>query len=285
MESFKILVLSGGGIKGLLQIGALEELEKEVGEIHKHFTKGIYGCSVGSLFAVALGFGISIENIKKLSENLSNFNNLIDMEKMPGLSTILTKKGVFPMIKFEKVLIDSFNSVGIEIKNKKLCDALIPLYINSSNISKGVPTIFTGNIPVLTALKASCCLPFIFQPQLINDNIYVDGGFITNILMSLVPKEDRDLCLGITIIHTKEKIKANKIEKLSPLDFLYRLYKISCLYEHSKNPYKNNINVYYDKGFGISEFSKEEKEEMILIGSKLCRSFLTQCTNEKLIKN
>jgi len=279
MESFKILVLSGGGIKGLLQIGALEELENEIGPIHKHFTKGIYGCSVGSLIAVSLGFGLNITQIKKISNNLSNFNNVIDLEKMSSISSILTKKGIFTMDKFEKVLIDSFMSVGLNIKDKRLCDAFVPLFINSSNLSKGTPTLFTGNVPVLQALKASCCIPFIFQPQIINDNIYVDGGFITNILMSLVPKEDRDSVLGLTIIHTKEKIKAHRIEKLSPMDFLYRLYKISCLYEHSKNPYKNNINLFYDKGTGISEFNDKEKEEMILVGKTLCRSFLTQCTN------
>jgi NTE family protein len=211
MESFKILVLSGGGIKGLLQIGALEELENEIGEIHKHFTKGIYGCSVGSLIAVSLGFGLNITQIKKISNNLSNFNNVIDLEKMSSISSILTKKGIFTMDKFEKVLIDSFMSVGLNIKDKKLCDAFVPLFINASNLSKGTPTLFTGNVPVLQALKASCCIPFIFQPQIINDNIYVDGGFITNILMSLIPKEDRDNVLGLTIIHTKEKIKAHRI--------------------------------------------------------------------------
>ena len=43
--------------------------------------------------------------------------------------------------------------------------------------------------------------------------------------------------------------------------------------------YKNNIDLWYDKGSGISEFTENEKNEMILIGSKLCRRFISQCTN------
>ena len=284
MESFKILVLGGGGVKGIMHIGALEELENEVGPLHKHFTKGVYGCSVGSLFATALAFGLSVEQMKKNYHKLGDFKKVIEMDKMTEISTILNKKGVFSMNKFEEVLIQLFNEFNIDIKSKKCCDALIPLYISASNLSKGTPTLFTGNIPVLKAIMASCCLPFIFQPQIINDNIYVDGGFITNILINLVPKEERDQCISISIIHSKEKIKASKLAKLSPLDYIYKLYKISCLYENAKNPYKNNINLSFDKGSGISDFTEDEKNEMILIGKTLCRRFITQCTNQKLIK-
>ena len=65
---------------------------------------------------------------------------------------------------------------------------------------------------------------------------------------------------------------------------MYNLYKISCLYEHYKNSYKNNIDLWYDKGSGVSDFTEDEKNEMILIGSKLCRRFISQYTDKKLIE-
>lgn len=277
MEAFKILCLGGGGVKGIMHIGALEELEKEVGPLHKHFTKGVYGCSVGSLFASSIAFGIKPEQIKKVYSKIADFKKLVDMNDLTKIQNILNNKGVFSMTKFENILIQLFNEFKIDIKSKKCCDALIPLYISASNLSKGTPTLFTGNVPVLKAIMASCCLPFIFQPQIINDNIYVDGGFITNILLNLVPHEHRSTALCFSIIHTKEKITDLKSD--SPLEYLYKLYKISCLYEHYKNPYKNNIDLWYDKGSGISDFTENEKNEMILIGSKLCRRFISQCTN------
>jgi NTE family protein len=277
MEAFKILCLGGGGIKGIMHIGALEELEKEVGLLHKHFSKGIYGCSVGSLIATSIAFGITPQQIKKIYNKISNFKKLVDMNDLTKIQNILNNKGIFSMTKFENILIKLFNEFKIDIKSKKCCDALIPLYISASNLSKGTPTLFTGNVPVLKAIMASCCLPFIFQPQIINNNVYVDGGFITNILLNLVPEKDRAMALSFSIIHTKEKI--TNLKSLKPLEYLYKLYKISCLYEHYKNSYKNNIDLWYDKGSSVSDFTEDEKNEMILIGSKLCRRFISQCTN------
>jgi predicted patatin/cPLA2 family phospholipase len=282
MEAFKILCLGGGGIKGIMHIGALEELEKEVGILHKHFSKGIYGCSVGSLIGTSIAFGVSIKDIKKVYSKIGDFKKLIDMNNITQVQNILNNKGIFSMTKFENVLIQLFNEFNIDIKSKKCCDALIPLYISASNLSKGTPTLFTGNVPVLKAIMASCCLPFVFQPQIINNNIYIDGGFITNILLNLVPYEDRSMALSFSIIHTKEKII--NLKNLSPLEYLYKLYKISCVYEHYKNSYTNNIDLWYDKGSGISDFTEDEKNEMILIGSKLCRRFISQCTDKKLIE-
>jgi predicted acylesterase/phospholipase RssA len=277
MEAFKILCLGGGGIKGIMHIGALEELEKEVGTLHTHFSKGIYGCSVGSLIATTIAFGITPEQIKKVYSKIADFKKLVDMNNLTKIQDILNNKGIFSMTKFENILIKLFNEFNIDIKSKKCCDALVPLYISASNLSKGTPTLFTGNVPVLKAIMASCCLPFIFEPQIINNNIYIDGGFITNILLNLVPPEDRSMALSFSIIHTKEKI--TNLKNVSPLEYLYKLYKISCLYEHYKNSYKNNIDLWYDKGSGVSDFTEDEKNEMILIGSKLCRRFISQCTN------
>jgi predicted acylesterase/phospholipase RssA len=282
MEAFKILCLGGGGIKGIMHIGALEELEKEVGSLHKHFSKGIYGCSVGSLIATTIAFGITPEKIKKVYSKIADFKKLVDMNNLTNIQDILNNKGIFSMTKFENILIKLFNEFNIDIKSKKCCDALVPLYISASNLSKGTPTLFTGNVPVLKAIMASCCLPFIFEPQIINNNVYVDGGFITNILLNLVPQEDRSMALSFSIIHTKEKI--TNLKNVSPLEYLYKLYKISCLYEHYKNSYKNNIDLWYDKGSGVSDFTEDEKNEMILIGSKLCRRFISQCTDKKLIE-
>jgi predicted patatin/cPLA2 family phospholipase len=282
MEAFKILCLGGGGIKGIMHIGALEELEKEVGPLHKHFSKGIYGCSVGSLIATTIAFGITPEQIKKVYSKIADFKKLVDMNNLTKIQDILNNKGIFSMTKFENILIKLFNEFNIDIKSKKCCDALVPLYISASNLSKGTPTLFTGNIPVLKAIMASCCLPFIFEPQIINNNIYIDGGFITNILLNLVPPEDRSMALSFSIIHTKEKII--NLKNLSPLEYLYKLYKISCVYEHYKNSYTNNIDLWYDKGSGVSDFTEDEKNEMILIGSKLCRRFISQCANKKLIE-
>jgi predicted acylesterase/phospholipase RssA len=283
MESFSILALGGGGIKGYLQIGVLEELQLLVGPLHNHFKDGIYGCSIGSILATAISFGIPVENIKNLFNKFSDINSILKKPEITDIKNILVKKGICEMDSLEKIIIEGFQEFGIDIKNKKLSDALIPLKINSSNVTKGIPTIFQGNIPVLTAIKCSCCIPLVFRPQIFNGSVYLDGGFITNILLNVIPKEYRKKTFCISIIHTRYKISASSVDSMNPLDFLYKLYKTNCMYEASRNIYSNNLDVFYDKGSGITSFTQEEKDEMILIGRRAFLNFLTKSILQKSI--
>jgi len=273
MESFKILALSGGGSKGYLHIGALEILEEKVGNLHEYFKEGIYGCSIGSIIGTAIAFGIPLKKIKELFKSLS-FNELfkIDMK----VEEIFIKKGIFNMDLLEKKLIELFNLVNIQIENKVLGDALIPLKIQASNITKGIPVIFQKNVPVIKALLCSSCIPIVFQPQQINNSLYVDGGFLTNVLLSVIPENEREKTLCLTIIHSDPTIKPTNIKNMSLSDFFYKLYKISCLYERQKNPIKNNIDLYYDKGSGLTTWTDIQKDEMVLHGRTLTTNFFSE---------
>jgi NTE family protein len=270
---FSILALGGGGLKGYLEIGAIEELESRYGPLHKKFNDGIYGCSIGSVIATAIAFGIETKILKKYFMEFKGVSSLFGSPNLSNVSEMLEKKGVLSIEPFINYLIKVFNDSKIDIRNKKLSDALIPLRITATNLTKGIPTIFQGKVPVLDAILASCCIPFVFQPRIINSSVYVDGGFITSVLLNLIPKEHRDKTLSISIIHTRSKICPKNIHTMSPLDFSYRLYKTSCLYERSKNIYKNNIELYYSDGSGITTFSDKEKENMILIGKTLTNEF------------
>lgn len=277
---FSILALGGGGLKGYLEIGALEELEEMYGPLHKKFHQGIYGCSIGSVIGTALAFGIDLKKLKAHFMKFGNITTLFGVPDISKVSEMLHKKGVLSLEPFAKFLIDVFNEEGIDLKNKKLKDALVPLHIITSNLTKGIPSVFQGDIPVIDAILASSCIPLVFQPRIINSCVYVDGGFITNIVMNLIPKEKRERTLSLSIIHTNAKICPTTIDKMNPLDFAYRLYKTTCCYERSLNPHKNNIDLYYKPGSGLSAFSDKEKEDMILVGKTLTREFFrTKGTN------
>lgn len=276
MDSFKILALGGGGSKGFLHIGVLEELEERLGPLHEHFVDGIYGCSVGSIIGTCIAFGIPVAKIREAFVKYFSFDDLYKTLDMTKIDDILKGKGVFDHKFFEKRLIETFNSLGISIENKVLGDALVPLRIQASNITKGIPTIFQKNVPVIKAVLSSCSIPFIFRPVQINDSLYVDGGFLTNVLTTTVPLDEQERTLTIAIVHTDPRISPSKLKSMNPLDFLYKMYKTSCLYERCKHPFKNTLEVYFDKGSGFSVFSEDEKNEMILFGRSLFRDFCTK---------
>jgi predicted acylesterase/phospholipase RssA len=276
MLPFRILVLGGGGTKGFLHIGALTELENRVKNLTTHFHKGIYGCSIGSVLATGIAFGMNATQMEKLSRKCMNLGFLFDSLSLSSLKDSVAKKGVFEMDTFETHILEAFREEGIDLKGKCLQDAKIPLYVLASNLTKGVPTIFQKNVPIMSALRASCCIPFLFRPQTIGKSVYVDGGLMTNVILKLIPDENQAETLTLCIIHANPHVTPTNIEKMPPLEYMYKLYKNVALYEHYQFKHANIVNLYYPGGSGVSDPSEEDKEDMIVTGKCLMRGFLTK---------
>jgi len=123
---FRALGLGGGGVKGVLHIGALLELSKKQDLV---FPDGVYGVSVGAVIATYIAFGLPFdkEGISNLNNqfNLSNFLGDVDLQ---SVSNTFSRKGMNSMDSFEKMVADLFQSHGINIRDKVLSDAKMPLY-------------------------------------------------------------------------------------------------------------------------------------------------------------
>jgi hypothetical protein len=218
---FRKLGLGGGGIKGILHIGALRELQQ-----HQplHFPDGIYGCSVGSIIATYLSFGLPADDrLVELSKKYISMEKITHKLTFQDISSVLTSKGVFSMDMFEKVMLEMFSEVGIDLKNKKIGDTLQPLYIIASNITKGIPTIFTKDVPIIDALKCSCCIPGIFKPQSLYNQIYIDGGVFVPCISWIQPDA---LVLSLSKT-TTTKMTPQTINTVSPIDFIKDVYAMS----------------------------------------------------------
>jgi patatin-like phospholipase/acyl hydrolase len=65
-DKFNILVLDGGGSKGVYSLGVLKELELKLDKkLHEYFDL-IYGTSTGSIIGSLLALGHDIDSIEKL---------------------------------------------------------------------------------------------------------------------------------------------------------------------------------------------------------------------------
>lgn len=264
---FRILALGGGGTKGFLHIGALYELEARYGDL-KHF-KDIYGCSIGSVIATGIAFGMKASQLERVSKECMAISGVFDK---PSLE-MFEKKGVFEMDKFESIIVKAFKGEGIDLKDKYLDDGLIPLHIIASNVSLGIPTIFQKKVPILLALRASCCIPIVFRPQRVGRHLYIDGGFMTNVLFKVIPTELHSETLAISLIHSNPHITPENVNSMSGIDYVYNLYKNACLYEHLLNKHQNILSLYSQTKSGFEDPSTEQQEEMIETGKKLTRAF------------
>lgn len=252
------LGLGGGGAKGILQIGALMELSKHQA---LDFPDGIYGSSVGSIIASCVAFKIPIETILEFVKTYSSIQKLIPSKfEVQNISKLFTSKGFYNMNVFNTRMIELFKSANIDIQNKKLKDAEMPLYIVSSNITKGVPTIFSGDVSVLDALRCSCCIPFLFHPQQVGECLYIDGDVLTPNLTSI--------CSADTIVinldkYRKHSIMPSQLESLSALDYAKELYNIVALHNQKAQSSHNTVSLSYPNLYSDSDLSEFNIEDIL----------------------
>lgn len=173
LRDIRYLAFGCGSIRGIALISAYWTLK----EILPIDLKGMSGCSVGSVMCLAICLGLNFDDMVEFqSSTLSrNFGRKLNFRKDCNRWSFLDDKEL--RIALEKVIL----AKGFE-KNFTFKD-IQPKYdmrIVSFNINTKSPIIFsvhsTPNMSVLDAVCASCAIPFVFAPQQILKQCYVDGA-------------------------------------------------------------------------------------------------------------
>lgn len=183
------LVLSGGGARGLAEIGVIEALEKQGFNI-----KSICGSSIGALIGGLYAMG----KLKEYSLWVKTLNrkaiwNLMDLSiKNQGIlkgDRVLEKMKTFiPDMLIEEMNIP-FSAIATDIINEK-----------EIIFKKG---------SYYEAIRASIAMPGIFTPVKHNKTILVDGCVINPIPIEYVHREKDDILVVVNLYGDKE----NGIEK------------------------------------------------------------------------
>lgn len=172
-ETFNILSLSGGGIKGIFQSTFLKFLE----ELYKVPLYQIFdlvaGTSTGSIVGAALSCGISMDEVTSL---YMQHGNEIFKKKKVGVK--LLRPSWYSNEELKKQLINVFDK-------KKLSDAYTKLLIPSTSLENYKYSVFTqdGNESIVDALMSSAAAPFYFDAYQTSGEIrhfYMDGGLWAN---------------------------------------------------------------------------------------------------------
>jgi len=217
---FESIALGGGGVRGGIMVGGLLALQKYQPLI---FPKGIYGSSAGSIVATCLAYKIPVDAIKHMFATDFNLSSVIPSINLTSILSFTQNKGMFTMDAFTQAVLKAFDNQGIDLRNAVIADAPQKLFIVTSNLTTGRPSLLTGSVPVLDALKASCCLPFVFRPQVIYNNVHVDGGVFTHLLTRVAPP-------GSLVFHISREelsIIPDLLPKLTLADYSAKLYESS----------------------------------------------------------
>lgn len=269
-----MLALGAGGVRGFLHVGALLELERQRGDLTKTFSSGVYGSSVGSLIATGIAFGLNAEQIRTVCKQFLRANTFVpkltDIEWM----TVIRRKGCIPMDSFETLVKQGFASQGVDLTNKTLQDANIPLHVVASNITKGTPAVFQKHVPVLTALKASCCLPGLFQPVLYRSQLYIDGDIFSPSILHVIPEQERAYTMVINLRQPRKGITPERLEQMNPLEYVYNVYKLINSYHTLKYTHEGTLDIVYPNISGTTELTSDIEDDMIAMGKCMMHDFL-----------
>ena len=180
-KKFNILVLDGGGSKGVYTIGVLKELEMKLGNpLFQHFNL-IYGTSTGSIIAALIALGIDLKTIEELY-----------MKHIPVIMNGKNKEEKSQLLK----------SVAYQVFGDKKFDTFkTDVGVVSLNYDEQKPFIFKSNInqahgmkqsfipgfgcTISEAIQSSCSAYPVFNIKKIktfNQGLIntIDGGFIAN---------------------------------------------------------------------------------------------------------
>ena len=180
---FQNLVLSGGGLLGISYIGLFKYLEEH------NLTKDIKivtGCSAGSIFGTLFTLGYSSSEMMTVIKAM-NFTDYLKITADSIINFFKTKgleSGQNFILFLKKCIKDKTGNENITF-GQILETYKITLLIGVANITTSKFELFgphtTPDIPIYLAIRTSCSIPFIFEPVIINGNVYCDGGLIDNL--------------------------------------------------------------------------------------------------------
>lgn len=168
------IALSGGGIKGLCHAGALKALEE-----YGIRPDVISGVSAGSVVGALYADGLTPDEIGEMFMGLSFRKSTVYDSAGGGFLNIK------PFMRL----------VHKHLKSKRIEDLPLPLYIVATDLDHGHTVEFsTGDL--ITSVTASCSVPVLFTPTIIDGVHYVDGGVFKNFPATTI-RDKCDILIGI----------------------------------------------------------------------------------------
>ncbi len=153
------LVLSGGAARGIAHLGvlqALDELEVEI--------DALSGTSSGAIVAAFYASGVAPQQVLEMVKRT---------KLLKFMRPAMSKTGLLKVQKLQDLFGNYLPVSSFQDLNKQLT-------INATDIKRGETKYFQQG-ELIPAILASCCMPVIFDPMVIDGESYMDGGILNNL--------------------------------------------------------------------------------------------------------
>ena len=247
------LALGGGGARGFAHIGVLRALE-EFGIIPDVLS----GTSAGSIIAALYADGYAPQHIIRLFSEV-NVKELVDVT--------LPRNSLLKIDKFKRF-------IERRLHSKKIENLKIPTYIVATDFDNGKSVAFSHG-DLAEHIAASCSIPIVFAPVVIDGVHYVDGGVMRNLPASPI-RELCDVLIGVNVSPMHNDQYEDNL-----LSIANRAYN-----------YLSSGNVFHDLSIcdiviecqdvvDFNVFDIEEQEKIEMLGYQAAKTVFLNLTEEK----
>lgn len=211
-----MLVLGGGGIRGLAHIGVLKALERLGIPIAEYA-----GTSVGAIVAAMAASGMSAARIEQIGVSIRQ-KDIFDFQ----YSSLLTSpRRITSLCKGERLR----QLITRIIPVTRFDEVQTPLVVSGVDIGSG-QSVFWGmdddrDLSLHDAIYASCAIPGIFPPQKIRGALYIDGGVAESLPLHLARIRKPDLIIAVNL-NSLRPVDDEEILEHGILSIMERFYEI-----------------------------------------------------------
>ena len=236
------LTLSGGGAKGIAHIGVIQALLDN--NIHPEI---ISGTSAGSIIGSLYAAGISPDNMIN-AVNDSSFFKVFRIVGIPGA-------GLIKLDYLKERMKDFIGEDSFEALKH-------PMHICATNMNLGRPVIFNSGT-LFDKIMASCAVPWLFKPVIIDGYMFADGG-ITNNMPAQAIRDHCDILIGCNV---KPKVVVQSNTDLdSFMGITQRCVDLSLWTNTKPNVKCLDVYISPEKIQGFSSFNMKRTKEMCEVG-------------------
>lgn len=221
MKKKIVLVLSGGGARGIAHIGVIEELESR-----GYHISSIAGTSMGAVVGGFYAMG-------KLSE-FKEF--LLTLDKRKTFRLLDFNLGTQGLIKGEKLM----NTLKDHLGEANIEDFNIPFIAVAADVLNKREVLFSSG-SIYKAIRASVAIPSFFTPVKTDSGLLVDGGVMNNIPINHAIRSSGDNIFAVDVnanMPALELVKTEKEEK-----------KQDSLYKQKLKRFNDQVHNMMPKGF------------------------------------
>ncbi len=171
------LALGGGFARGFAHLGVLQVLDE-----NKIPVSCIAGTSVGSILGAAYASGLPPERIAAVCRRI-HFRDFARWR--------ISRLGLASNERMGELIRRWFGTLSFE-------DMRIPFAAVTTDLCSGEPSVLTGG-DLVSAIRASCAYPGLFEPVMVNGQCLADGGLVAQVPTEAAASFGARWVMGISV--------------------------------------------------------------------------------------